>query len=49
MIPSQDKKYNEIFYSYYYTQSSLKLHIFEKNNSSDYWNGTTNRESHKSY
>ena len=32
MIQSQDTRYYEILYSYYYTQPSLKLRIFQKNN-----------------
>ena len=32
MILSQDGRYYEIFYSYYYTRSSLKLRIFQKIN-----------------
>ena len=31
-MQSQDARYYEIFYSFYYTQSSLKLRIFQKNN-----------------
>ena len=30
VIQSQDTRYNEIYYSYYYTQSSLKTSIFLK-------------------
>ena len=30
VIKSQDTRYFEIFYSYYYTQSSLILNIFQK-------------------
>ena len=32
MIQSQDTRSYEILYSYYYTQSSLKLRIFQKSN-----------------
>ena len=32
VIQSQDTRYFEIFYSYYYTQSSLKSRIFRKSN-----------------
>ena len=32
VIQSQDTRYFEIFYSYYYTQSSLISRIFRKNN-----------------
>ena len=32
MVKSQDMRYFEIFYHYYYTQSSLILRIFRKSN-----------------